>query len=74
MGFYVSLDGVDEGTLLLAGFVLVDENEAFKVYRHYGEDVIVDKTDPFVIVEDINDATILGSEIIPMPPRVVPDC
>lgn len=69
MGFYVSLDGVDDATLLLAGFVLVDEDEAFRVYRYYGEDVVVDKSDPFVIVEDINDAATLGSEIIPMPPE-----
>ncbi|WP_338241545.1 hypothetical protein [Aurantiacibacter hainanensis] len=69
MGFYVSLDGVDDGTLLLAGFVLIEEGEAYKIYRHYGEDVIVDKDDPFVVVEDINDAAVLGSEIIPIPPE-----
>jgi hypothetical protein len=69
MGFYVNLDGVADGQLLLAGYVLVDENEQFRVYRHFGEDIIVDKSDPFIVVDDINDAAILGSEIVPMPPK-----
>jgi hypothetical protein len=69
MGFYVNLDGVQDGQLLLAGYVLVDENEQFRVYRHFGEDIIVDKSDPFIVVDDINDAAILGSDIVPMPPK-----
>lgn len=69
MAFYVSLDGVDEDTLSIVGFVLIDENEATKLYRYCGEDILVDKSDPFVYVDDLNDAAILGSEIIPMPPK-----
>ncbi len=69
MGFYVNLQNVDDGQLLVAGFVLIGENDHFRIYRHYGEDVIVDKSDPFVIVEDINDAAVLGSDIVPMPPK-----
>lgn len=69
MGYYVSLDNVDDLTLSIVGFVLIDENEAYWLYRYQGEDVLVDKDDPFVIVDDINDAAILGFEIIPMPPN-----
>lgn len=69
MGFYVNLDGVSDGQLALAGYILVDEDDGYWIYRHYGEDVIVDKADPFIVVDDINDATILGSDIIPMPPK-----
>lgn len=69
MGFYVRLDDVDDHTLLIAGFVVVDENDDFRVLSHYGEHVIVDKSDPFVVVDDINDAAVLGSDIIPMPPK-----
>ena len=69
MGFYVNLDGVPDGKLLLAGYILVDEDEQFWVYRHFGEDIVVDKSDPFIVVDDINDAAILGSDIIPMPPK-----
>lgn len=69
MGFYVNLDGVQDGQLLLAGYVLIDENDQFRVYRHFGEDIIVDRSDPFIVVDDINDAAILGSDIIPMPPK-----
>lgn len=69
MGFYVNLENVNDLQLSLAGFVLVSENDDFRVFRHFGEDVIVDKSDPFVIVDDINDAAVLGSEIVPMPPE-----
>ncbi|MEM7689678.1 MAG: hypothetical protein AAF291_11720 [Pseudomonadota bacterium] len=69
MGFYVNLEDVNDLQLAIAGFVLVSDNEQFRVYRHLGEDVIVDKSDPFVVVDDINDAAVLGSEIVPMPPE-----
>lgn len=71
MGVYVALDNVSDETLLLCGYVKIDENEDHLIYRHFGEDIVVFKDDPFLIVEDINDAAILGSEIIPLPPK---DC
>ena len=69
MGFYVNLKDADDGHLLLAGYVLIDENDQYWVYRHFGDDIIVDKSDPFIVVDDINDAAILGSDIVPMPPK-----
>lgn len=69
MGYYVRLDDTDDDTLLMAGFVLVEENDDIRVFRHFGDDVIVDKSDPFVVVDDINDAAVLGTELIPMPPE-----
>lgn len=67
MEVYVRLDNVEPSALLLAGFVLTEQNEAFRIYRHRGEDVIVQKDDPFVIVDDINYAATLGYEVIPLP-------
>jgi hypothetical protein len=69
MGFYVRLDEIDDELLQLAGFVRIAENEKFIIYSHFGDDVIVNKHDPFVIVDDVNDAAMLGSDIIPMPPE-----
>ena len=71
--FYVSLDGVGDDDLLMCGYVKVTENENFRVYRHYGEDIIVYNNDPFIYVDDINDANILGfgKKMIPAPPK---DC
>ena len=69
MAVYVRLDDVDAETLSVVGFVLIDENEAYWVYRYLGEDVVVDKADPFAYVDDINDAAILGSELVPVPPN-----
>jgi hypothetical protein len=42
------------------GYVLVAENEDFAVYRHYGEDIIVSKSDRFILVDDLNDALNMG--------------
>ncbi|HEY9092160.1 hypothetical protein [Parasphingorhabdus sp.] len=71
MGFYVSLDEVEESTLELAGYIKVAEDDLHIVYRHFGEDIIVLKDDPFIIVDDVNDAAIFGFNVIPMPPE---DC
>jgi hypothetical protein len=68
VGFYVSLNGVDDDTLSFCGYVKIAEDDDHVIYRHFGDDVIVIKSDPFLIVDDINDAALLGSDIIPMPP------
>lgn len=63
MRVYVSLDGVSEEQLQFLGYILISENDEFRVYYHLGEEVIVEKADPFIYVEDLNDAALFGSEI-----------
>lgn len=63
MRVYVSLDGVTEGQLEFLGYILLAEDEEFKVYYHQGEEVIVDKNDPFIYVDDLNDASLFGAQI-----------
>jgi len=43
------------------GFVLVDEDDEFCIYLCKGEKHIVEKANPFLYVEDINDANYLRS-------------
>jgi len=47
--------------------VLVHETDDLKIYNHFGDEMIVDKADPFLLVDDINDAVALGSEVIALP-------
>ena len=60
---YVSLDGVTEDQLAFLGYILLDENKEFKIYYHLGEELIVDKSDPFIYVDDLNDAALFGKQI-----------
>jgi hypothetical protein len=62
--FYVSLDGVSEETLEMLGYYKLDESDQFAVYYHKGEEIIVEKADPFIYIDDINDAPYFGSEIV----------
>jgi len=60
---YVSLDNVTEEQLNFLGYYPIAENELFKVYLHKGEEIVVDKSDAFILVDDPNDAALLGKEI-----------
>ena len=64
MRAYVSLDRISDEQLEFLGYILITENELFKLYLHKGEEIIVDKSDPFIMVDDLNDAALMGSEIL----------
>ena len=60
MRFYVRIDGVSDEDLGFLGFTLVGESDQFKLYRdYYGEEFIVDRTAPYMFVDDVNDYEIL---------------
>ena len=64
---YVRLDDIPDEKLEFLGYILVDEDDEYKVYYHLGEYIIVDKADPFMFIHDHNDAAALGSEAISLP-------
>lgn len=73
--FYVRLNGVSDGDLEFLGYVLAGEDTQFKVYiDRQGEQHIVDKANPVLYVEDINDASTIqrrssNPEAFVPPPR-----
>ena len=73
--FFVRIDGVDDDDLAFLGYVLVAEDDAFKLYRDYlGDEYIVDRQNPYLFVEDLNDAQIILSKsgrpgLIEPPPK-----
>ncbi len=62
--FYVSMDGVSAEMLEMLGYYLLSEDPSFKVYYHKGDEIIVDKSDPFIYVDVVNDASYFGSDIL----------
>jgi hypothetical protein len=67
MRHYVSVSGVSDETLEFVGYVLVSEDADTKIYSHFGEEVIVDKEDPFIYVDDINDLPFMKGDVIIVP-------
>lgn len=65
--YYVSVAHISDEFLGLLGYVLIHESAEFKIYSHFGDEVIVDKADPFILVDDVNDAVAMGSEVIAVP-------
>ena len=63
MRYYVSIAGVPDEFLEFLGYVVVPdiETDELKVYRRHGELMIVKKANPFLYVDDLNDARILKS-------------
>ena len=57
--FYVYVGGVPDEFLEFLGYVRVEETDEFKVYLHHGEPIIVEKSNPYLYVDDLNDARIL---------------
>jgi hypothetical protein len=57
--FYVSIAGVPDEFLEFLGYVRIEETDEFKVYLRHGELVVVKKTNPYLYVDDLNDARIL---------------
>ncbi|WP_027163073.1 hypothetical protein [Mesorhizobium sp. WSM1293] len=57
-GFFVSINHLSDAQLEFYGWYFVRENSEFKIYgRPYdGEEQIVSKDSPFLLVDDYNDA------------------
>jgi hypothetical protein len=70
---YVSIKNVSEEVLSVLGYTLVHETDDTKIYNHFGDEHIVDKSDPFLMMDDVNDAIHLGSEVIRLPGRLDED-
>lgn len=63
--WYVNIAHLDEDQLSFFGYVKADENDEFAVYQHHtGESHIVRKSDPFIYVDDLNDAFAMNSTSI----------
>ena len=70
MRYYVSIAGVPDEFLEFLGYVPVPEAETneLKAYRRKGELMIVKRSDPFLLVDDLNDKRILkGRSIMTIP-------
>ena len=57
--FFVSIAGVSDEFLEFLGYVKVAENDEFKVYLRHGERMVVKTANPYLFVDDLNDARIL---------------
>jgi hypothetical protein len=70
MGKYVDITGISDSFLGFMGYVLVSEDDEFKIYTCKGEEIILSKIPPiFLFVEDDNDVPILrGYRSAPCPP------
>lgn len=68
MRYYVSIADVSDEFLEFLGYVLREETDEFKVYSRHGELMVVQKTNPFLYVDDLNDARILkGRNMMAIP-------
>lgn len=66
MRYYVSIAGVPDEFLEFLGYVSVPgaETDELKAYRRHGDVMVVKKANPFLYVDDLNDARILKSRNI----------
>lgn len=70
MRYFVRIRGVPDEFLSILGYEMVKETDEFKVYLHKGELAVVKKADPFLYVDDLNDARILKSQdLMVIPPK-----
>lgn len=61
----VSVSHLTQEQLAFLGYRLIKENEAFCVYEDYmGDDHIVQKANPYMVVEDFNDALAINSTTV----------
>lgn len=56
---YVQIPNVSDDFLEFLGYVKIEETEEFKVYLRHGEPIVVWKKNPYLYVDDLNDARIL---------------
>jgi hypothetical protein len=60
--WFVNITHVSASDLEFLGFTKTHENDEFIEYSHYtGDTHIVRKSNPYLFVNDINDAIVLGS-------------
>lgn len=71
--WYVNIQGVDDQFLEFLGYNLVHEDHEFKLYVDYhGEDHLVLKVKPRLLVEDLNDAALLADKATgPQSPQII---
>jgi hypothetical protein len=72
--FYVDIAGVSQEFLDFLGYVLVYEEDEFKMLSHKGALHLIDKATPRLYVDDKNDADLLGGSFanrkkMPFPPK-----
>jgi hypothetical protein len=72
--FYVNIAGVPQAFLDFMGYFVLFEDDEFKILLHKGDLHLVDKNNPYLYVDDKNDADLLHGpfmerEKIPLPPR-----
>lgn len=66
--YYVSVNGLGPQDFAFIGLYLASEDHDFARYVDaYGNDYIIDKSSPFIYLEDVNDAQFLKSR----PHRVI---
>ena len=66
---FVQIPNVSDEFLEFLGYVKVDENEEFKAYVRHGEVIVVKKANPYLYVDDLNDARILKDRnVMEIPP------
>ena len=55
--FFVRIGHLTEQDMLMHGFHVVEKDEFFMTYQHYsGEEFVVELNDPWLVVDDYNDA------------------
>ena len=63
--FYVALDDISDEQLAFLGYTLIKDSEKFKIYNDYsGDNHIVYKANPFIYVDDVNDALYLNASVV----------
>jgi hypothetical protein len=67
---YVQIPNVSDEFLEFLGYVKVEESEEFKGYLRHGEPIVVKKANPYLFVDDLNDARILKDRnVMEIPPE-----
>ncbi len=56
---FVQIPNVPDEFLEFLGYLKVEETEEFKVYVRHGDPIVVQKANPYLYVDDLNDARIL---------------
>jgi hypothetical protein len=74
--YYVNISGITQEFLDFLGYIVICENEEFKILSNKGTLHIVDKSRPRLYVDDKNDAGLLGGpfahrEKMPFPPQEI---
>jgi hypothetical protein len=73
--FYVNIEGVSQAALDFLGYIVIFENNEFKILSHKGDVHVVDKSKPYLYVDDKNDQELLSGpfkarERITLPPKL----